>query len=124
MRGLLSSFAVLTLLVPVALWAAPNKKNFTVSEPVQVQNVRLVPGNYQVSWTQTGNNVPVTILRRHKAIATVSGSVVEAKGSNEIGPYRNGTLELTKTPNGREELTKIDYSKVAIVLPMTSQTAR
>ena len=119
MRKLVCSFALLAL--PMALWAAPkvNKKSFTVTDPVQVQNVTLSPGTYELTWTQMGSNVPVTILSHHKAIATVPASVV-----SQTGPYKRGTLELKKEPNGAEELMEIDFSKVAVILPPANPTVR
>jgi hypothetical protein len=83
-----------------------------VPDPVQLQNVTLLPGDYEVTWTQMGSNVPLTILKDNKAVATVQASMVKQKG-----PYNTGTLELTKEPNGAEELTRIDFSKVAVILP-------
>lgn len=121
MRKLLCSFAVLVVLLPVSLWASSrvNKKGFTVTDPVQVQNVTLLPGHYEVTWTQMGNNVPVTILKGHKTIATLPASVVP-----QSGPYNEGTLELRKESNGTEELTKIDFSKIAVILPPANPAAR
>jgi len=113
-RKLVCSFAFFALLVPILSWAAPkeNKKSFTIADPVQVQNVTLSPGNYEVTWTQMGDNVPVTILKGHKPIATITASVV-----NQTGPYKQGTLELQTQPNGAQELMKIDFSRVAVILP-------
>jgi len=106
--------ALLTALIPVALWASSKtyKKSFTVTDPVQVQNVMLSPGHYEVTWTQMGSNVPVTILQHKKPIVTVpNASVVEQKNP-ENGAYN----ETLKEPNGTEELTKIGFSDVAVIL--------
>ena len=113
--------ALLTALIPVALWASSKtyKKSFTVTDPVQVQNVTLSPGDYQVTWTQMGNNVPVTILQHKKTIVTVANASVVEQKNPESGTYnvtRNGTLEMKKEPNGTEKLTKIDFSNVAVIL--------
>jgi hypothetical protein len=114
--------ATLVLLVPVGLLAAPRtyKKSFRVTDPVQVQNVTLSPGRYQAEWSQMGNNVPVTILRHNKPVVTVpSASVVEEKNPN-VGT----ALDLTKELNGAEELTKIEFSKLAVIIPEPGPVAR
>ena len=106
--------AVSALFMSMSLWASSKtyKKGFEVTEPVQVQNITLPPGHYEVAWTQVGQHVPVTILKNNKAIATVPrASVVEEKT-----PY-SSALELTKEPNGTEELMRIDFSNVAVILP-------
>jgi len=110
-------FALLALLIPASLLASTKayKKSFKVTDPVQVQNVTLSPGHYEVTWMQTGSNVPVTILRDGKEIVTVpAASVVMEKT-----PY-DGALDLTIEPNGAEELTKIEFSKLAVILPERS----
>jgi len=111
---------VLLALVPLGLSASSksNKKSFTLFEPVQVKNVTLSPGDYQVRWTQMGNNVPVTILQGRKTVVTVpDASVVEQKNLEDTyNVTTNGTLELTKAPNGMESLTKIHFSNVAVTL--------
>jgi hypothetical protein len=114
--------AFLALCIPISLSASTKtyKKGFTVVDPVQVQNVTLSPGHYEVTWMRMGSNVPVTILQHSKAIVTVpAASVVEQKT-----PYDGGALMLTKEPNGAEELTKIEFSKVAVILPPASPTVR
>jgi len=111
-------------LVPLSLSASSksNRKSFTLLEPVQVQNVTLSPGNYQVEWTQMGNNVPVTILQGKKTLITVpNASVVQQNNLEDTyNVTTNGTLELAKAPNGMETLTKIHFSKVAVTLPSAS----
>lgn len=129
MRKTVCFFALLVLLIPAAVWASPNKykRSFTVNEPVQVENVTLSPGDYEVTWTQMGSNVPVTILRHNKAIVTVPGaSVVEQKNpeSGTTNVSTSGTLEVTQQPNGAKELTKIDFNNVAVILRPGNQASR
>jgi hypothetical protein len=73
-----------------------------------------------VTWMQMGSNVPVTIRRNNKGIVTVpAASVVKEKGL-----YSGGALVMTKEPNGTEELTEIEFSKVAVILPPVSPAVR
>jgi hypothetical protein len=67
--------ALVALCIPVSLSASSkiHKKGFTVIDPVQVQNVTLSPGHYQVTWMRMGSNVPVTIFRHNNALVTVPG---------------------------------------------------
>ncbi len=129
MRRSMCFAALLALLIPLAVWASPNthKKSFTLTAPVQVENVTLSPGNYQVAWTQMGSNVPVAILRHKKTIVTVPGaSVVEQKNpeSGAENVTTHAVLETAQQPNGLQELTKIDFHNVAVILPARSQTGR
>jgi hypothetical protein len=122
MSKLACLLAFLALCIPVSLSASSQiyKKSFTVTDPVQVQSVRLAPGDYQVSWMQMGSNVPVTIRRDNKDIVTVpAASVVKEKS-----PYNSGALVMTKEPNGTEELTEIEFSKVAVILPPVTPAIR
>ncbi len=129
MRRSMCFAALLALLIPLAVWASPNthKKSFTLTAPVQVENVTLSPGHYQVAWTQVGSNVPVTILRHNKTIVTVPGASVVEQENPERGAQNittNGLLETTQQPNGLQELTKIDFHNVAVILPARSQASR
>ena len=74
-----------------------------------------------------GRNVPVTILKNKKVVVTVAeASVVEQK-NQESGAQNittNGLLETTRQPNGLEQLTKIDFHNVVVILPAASQASR
>jgi hypothetical protein len=128
MRRAAGLFALLGLWVPLSLSASAsskaNKKSFTVPEPVRVQNVTLPPGDYQVSWTQEGSNVPVAIRQGKKTIVTVANASVEPQKNpeNSYNVGTNGALELTKRPDGTEVLTKIYFSNLAVTLPAADVT--
>jgi hypothetical protein len=42
----------------------------------------------------------------------------------EKTPYNGGALVLRKQPNGTEELTEIEFSKVAVILPPVTPAIR
>jgi hypothetical protein len=66
----LSSVAV--LLLSVSGWAGDKMKaNIQIEQTVQVGSVRLAPGVYKMTWTESGSNAEVTLLRGNKVIVTV-----------------------------------------------------
>jgi len=121
MRRAVCLFAILAIWVPVSLASSKaNKKGFTVTDPVQVQSVVLSPGHYEVSWMQMGSNVPVTIYKGHKALVTIPAASVV----NQESPYEGNAVVTTKEPNGALELTGIEFSRIAVMLPAGSQPGR
>jgi hypothetical protein len=127
MRRLMCLFVLLAFCVPASLSASTKtyKKGFKIDSPVEVQNVMLAPGHYEVTWTRMGNNVPVTILRDGNPIVTVANASVVEQKNPEGGTYNvntSGALETAKGPNGANMLTKIDFSNLAIVLAPGSAT--
>jgi hypothetical protein len=121
MRKLLCLFALLAFCVPLSLSASSrsSRKSFNVISPVEVQNVTLAPGRYEVTWTKMGDNVPVTILHGGKAVVTVANASVVAQPNPEGGTFNvstAGALETAQGPNGVTMLTKLDFSDVAVIL--------
>jgi len=106
MRRLMFLFVLLAFYIPVTLSASPKtyKKSFTIDSPVEVQNVMLSPGHYEVTWTRMGNNVPVTILRDGNPIVTVANASVAEQNNPEGGTYNvstSGALETAKDQTAR-----------------------
>ena len=126
MRRLMCFFLLLAFYIPVSLSASPKtyKKGFRIDSPVEVQNVMLSPGHYEVTWTR-GNNVPVTILQHEKPIVAVPDASVVKQKNLEAGTYNvatEATLETSKGPTGTETLTKIDFSDLAVILKPAGAT--
>jgi len=127
MRRLMCLFLLLAFYIPVSLSASPKtyKKGFRIDTPVEVQNVMLSPGHYEVAWTQMGNDVRVTILQHGKPIVAVPDASVVKQKNLEAGTYNvatEATLETSKGPTGTETLTKIDFSDLAVILKPAGAT--
>ena len=108
MRKFLTLVTVLLLIIPALAFAADKSanaksetKSFTLLETAQVGSVQLAPGDYKVSFNTTGDNVPVTILRGHKTVATAQANIVAADNSNNPG------VAVEKDSSGQPQLTTI-----------------
>jgi hypothetical protein len=125
MRKSVCLVALLAFSIPVSLSASSkaHKKSFRIESTLQVQSVTLSPGNYELSWTTVGNNVPVTILHDGKPMVTVANASVLRQANPESGTYNvatNGALETAQGPNGTVLLTKVDFRDIAVILTPAS----
>jgi hypothetical protein len=77
------STAVLVLL-SVSGWASDKMKaNIHIDQTVHVGSTQLVPGEYKMTWTESGSNAEVTFSQGKKVIATLPAQVaVEHSGYN------------------------------------------
>ena len=77
------STAVLMLL-SVSGWAADKMKaNIQIDQTVHVGSTQLVPGEYRMTWTESGSNAEVTFSQGKKVIATLPAQVArERSGYN------------------------------------------
>jgi hypothetical protein len=93
--------------------AAKNSGSMSVPEPVKAGSTKLIPGNYDLSWTGTGADVQVTVTQNKKVIATFPAKLVEEANKN-VGletesqggvdvlhsiRLRNTTLTLASSPS-------------------------
>jgi len=68
---------VLGLAVLLATSAfASNKSSFQANETFEVNGQQLNPGDYQLRWDGTGDNVEVTIMKGNKEVAKTAGKIV------------------------------------------------
>ena len=115
MRKSISLIAAILLLLPVLALAAdkatttskPETKSFTLNDSVQMGSVQLAPGDYKVSFNSTGNNVPVTILKGKKTVATLQANIVPAQ-NNALG------VGLQDNSSGKKELTEIELPNLTV----------
>jgi len=114
MRKFLTLVTAILLIIPAlafaedkAATAKSETKSFTLLENAQVGNVQLAPGDYKVSFNGNGDNVPVTIMKGHKTIATAQADIAQA--DNTINPG----VTVQKDSSGQPQLT-------AILLPHTT----
>ena len=121
MQRLVSLFALLVLLAPATVLAAgkPQRQSFTLYDAAQLGHVKLQPGDYRVEWTQTGDNVPVTLVKDGKTIAQLHAKVVDQKSS-----YGNAAIDMTKQADGSEALQEVQFSKVAVVFSSAGDANR
>jgi len=108
-------FVVATMFAALSLpaLAAKNSGSMSVPEPVKAGSTKLIPGNYDLSWTGTGADVQVTVTQNKKVIATFPAKLVEEANKN-VGletesqggvdvlhsiRLRNTTLTLASSPS-------------------------
>jgi hypothetical protein len=108
-------FVVATMFAALSLpaLAAKNSGSMSVPEPVKAGSTKLIPGNYDLTWTGTGADVQVTVTQNKKVIATFPAKLVEEANKN-VGletesqggvdvlhsiRLRNTTLTLASSPS-------------------------
>jgi len=92
----------------VSGWASNKMKaNIKVSEPVHVGSAQLAPGDYKMSWTESGANAEVTFSQGKKVIATVPAQVTEARSGYDGPALHTDTTSGTLTG---VELPKLSFS--------------
>lgn len=116
MRRLMFLFALVVFLAPAILLAAskPQSQTFTLYDTARVGSVQLKPGDYRVEWTQTGDSVPVTIVKDGKTVAQVKAKVVDKKS-----PYESAAVDMTNRTDGSHAISAIQFSKVAVMFNRT-----
>jgi hypothetical protein len=102
--------AILIAVFSVAAFAGDKSHaTVTLNHPAQLGSTALVAGEYDLSWTGTGNDVKVTLSRGKKVHVTVPARVVEQRDP-EGG---DGSVSYAQTEAGLVKLTGIQLSKVA-----------
>ena len=110
-----SVFMTFFALMAVAAFAADSGTGkIHLASAVKVGSDQLPAGDYKVSWTGTGDNAQVT-LTQGKVSATAPAKVVEAK--------RRSDAVVTKSDNGSQVLTEIQFQNKTLVLGQTDVTA-
>lgn len=71
-----TSVAVILVLLAVSGWAGDKMKaNIQIYDTVNVGSTQLTPGDYKMTWTESGPNAEVTFAQGGKAIATVPAEI-------------------------------------------------
>ena len=100
-----ASFAL--LLFSLNGWASDKMKaNIQINEAVHIGSTVLAPGEYKMTWTQTGSNAQVMISQDKKVIATVPARVAQMRSG-----YDSPALHINSVSN---TLTEVDLPKVSI----------
>jgi hypothetical protein len=99
---------VALVLLSVSAWASDKMKaNIQIYETVHVGSSQLAPGEYKMTWTETGTNAEVTFSQGKQVIATVPARVIQ-KRSGYNAPALD-TDSVTKTLIA-VELPKMSFS--------------
>jgi opacity protein-like surface antigen len=99
--------SMLALLFSVSAFAADkNQRSVTISDPVQVGNTQLKPGDYKVEWQGAGSEVQVNFLRNGKTVATVPGNFK----ANDPNVIQDDVVTDTTGANTKT-LKEIDFSR-------------
>jgi hypothetical protein len=91
----------------------------SVPDAVQVGSTRLAPGDYNVKWTGTGDNLEITILKGKNVKATAEGKLVELEApaaSNAIVTKSTGSAVRALDQiqfNDRKEALQLSQSQMA-----------
>ena len=103
------STAVLVLL-SVSAWAGDKMKaNIQINQTLHVGSTQLDPGEYKMTWTQSGSNAEVTFSRSKKVIATVP-----AQATHERSGYSSPALRIVGVSN---TLVGVDLPEVSLSFP-------
>ena len=67
-------------------WAGDKMKaNIKIYEPVHLGSSQLGPGDYKMTWTESGSNAEVTFSQGKNVIATVPAQITQARSGYD-GP--------------------------------------
>jgi hypothetical protein len=105
---------VALVLLSISGWASDKMKaNIQIDQTVFVGSTQLAPGEYKITWTESGSNAEVTFSRGGKVIATVPAQVTQVRGG-----YQGPALH---TDSVSHALTEVELPKVS--LSFTSENA-
>ena len=100
--------AVILCSLSLSAFAAKNTKEVTFSQDTKVGSTQVPAGVYKVSWTGTGSNVQIAVVKGRKTIASSPAKLVPAK-NNFVGLS-------TSTIGGVEVLDSIQMDDFNLVL--------
>jgi hypothetical protein len=91
---------------------ASNKGKLHLAEAAQVNGQQLAPGDYQIQWDGTGNNVDLSIAQGKKVVAKTAAKVVELPNAS---PYDAAVIDRS---GGTSELSGVRFAgkKVALTI--------
>ena len=105
-KAMLATIALICF--SVSGWAGDKMKaNITIYEPVHVGSFQLAPGDYKMTWTESGSNAEVTFFQGRNVIATVPAQVTQARSSYDSPALHTDTVSGALTG---VELPKLSFS--------------
>ena len=86
---------VVLVLLSVSAWAGDKMKaNIQINQTVQVGSTQLAPGEYKMTWTESGSNAEVTFSQGKRVIA-----IVPAQATQERSGYRSPAVRINGVSN-------------------------
>jgi hypothetical protein len=105
---------VVLVLLSVSAWASDKMKaNIQINQTLHVGSTQLDPGEYRMTWTESGSNAEVTFLQGKKVIATVP-----AQATHERSGYHSPVIH---TDTSTSTLIGVELPEVS--LSFTSENA-
>jgi hypothetical protein len=102
-----TSTTLALLLFSLSGWASDKMKaNIQIYHTVYIGSTELAPGEYKMTWTQSGSNAEVTFSQGKKVIATVP-----AQATQERSGFEGPALRIDSVSN---TLVGVDLPKVSI----------
>ena len=98
---------VALVLLSVSAWASDRMKaNIQIYNTVNVGSTQLAPGEYQLTWTESGTSAEATFSQGKKVIATVPAQVTQERSA-----YSGPALHTDSVSN---TLTGVELPKVSL----------
>jgi len=98
---------VVMVLLSVSAWAGDKMKaNIQINQTLHVGSTQLDPGEYKMTWTESGSNAVVTFSQGKKVIATVP-----AQASQERSGFRSPALRINGVSS---TLVGVDLPEVSL----------
>jgi hypothetical protein len=98
---------VALVLLSVSAWASDRMKaNIQIYKTVNVGSTQLAPGEYQLTWTESGTSAEATFSQGKKVVATVPAQVTQGR-SGYSGP-------ALYTDSASNTLTGVGLPKVSL----------
>jgi hypothetical protein len=82
-----------------------NKKSVHFDTSVTIEGKQLAPGDYKFSWTGTGSDVKLDIVKGKEIVATVPARIVTLPAANKIDGYSS-----TAAKDGSHTVTSVFFS--------------
>jgi hypothetical protein len=106
MKASMFTLATAVLLLSVSGWANDKMKaNIQISHTLQVGSTQLAPGEYKMTWTQSGSDAEVSFSQGKKVIATVPARATQGRSG-----YQSPALRI----HGSNTLIAVDLPEVSL----------
>jgi hypothetical protein len=96
---------VLALFLAVSAFASTSKYNMKISSPVSVSGKSLPAGLYSLSWTGTGPDVQVNIMKGKDVVATAPAKLMDLNQK-----AADDTAILKSNSDGSKSLAEVHFS--------------
>jgi hypothetical protein len=108
-------FAMMLTLLVAPAFAGKNSQTVNFPTAMKVGSADVTPGDYNVTWTGSGTEVQVTLIRNRKVIVTLPAKLVEQNNKNE-------GLDMN-TQGGVQTLQAIRLRNMSLILESTTPSS-